>query len=157
MAATAPATAPLTTGPHGGQVWEKVFHDFRSSPATADSLFAAVWKRGCRTRGTAEHGRARDKTGTLMPFRKHETALPPFVTWWCVNIRLFLSTQQITVNVSAFLSESGYIRQEVAASLRELSQRYDVFFLAVCTSVEVRVSARRTHAVKHTSMAGVVF
>lgn len=56
--------------------------------------------------------------------------------------------QQITVNVSTFLSENGYIRQEVAASLKKLSsQNYDVFFLALCTSVEVRVSAHRIHGI----------
>ena len=48
--------------------------------------------------------------------------------------------EQVTVNVATFLSEDGHIRQEIAASLKKLTQSYDVFFLALCTSVEIRVS-----------------
>lgn len=60
----------------------------------------------------------------------------------CFNTQLTCSfvLQQVAINVSTFLSDDRHVRKEVAASLKKLSQSYDVFFIALCTTVEIRVS-----------------
>mmetsp|Transcript_7541 Transcript_7541/g.19181 ORF Transcript_7541/g.19181 Transcript_7541/m.19181 type:complete len:208 (+) Transcript_7541:448-1071(+) len=52
------------------------------------------------------------------------------------------SIRKITVNVSSFWSKDGAIRPDAVASVRDLVQRYDVYFLAVCTSADIRMQVR---------------